>query len=177
MVIGEQVLLSQFGMNRRENSFITEGSRSRLDMSNQLWSLFITGLGEMYLVPCPECCSFLPIARVEVIWRGEELSSRQDWLWAPPPTLLSCLKLLLPHGAECDDGRQRFHPVWGRRSLERIEHHPAVGSYLIGVLFALFFLGSRNRSCSNRSPYCSTHSAGTWARTHSGATSERTFNT
>jgi hypothetical protein len=44
MLIGKEILLSQIGMNRRENSFIAEGSRSGLDMSNQVWSLFITGL-------------------------------------------------------------------------------------------------------------------------------------
>lgn len=99
MLIGKEFLLSQIGMNRGENSFITQGSRSGFDMGNQLWSLFITGLGEMDLVACLECCSFLPIARVEVIGRSDELSSRQDRLSPPSPTLLSWLKLLLPNGA------------------------------------------------------------------------------
>ena len=38
MLIWKQFLLSQIGMNRGENSFITQGSRGRLDMGNQLWS-------------------------------------------------------------------------------------------------------------------------------------------
>jgi hypothetical protein len=105
------------------------------------------------------------------------LSRGQDWLSPPSPTLLSGLKLLLPHRTQGSDGGERVHPVWGRRSLERIEHHPAVGPDLIGVLLALLLLAFSNRSCSNRSPYRSTHSAGTWARTHAGATSESTFNT
>jgi len=99
MLTWKQFLLSQLGMNRGQDPLIAEGSRSRPDMGNQLWSLFITGLGEMYLVPCPEGCPFLPIARVEVIRRGDELSSRQDRLSPPSPTLLSWLKLLLPNGA------------------------------------------------------------------------------
>jgi len=38
------------------------------------------------------------------------------------------------------DGRQRFHPVWSGWGLERIEQHPAIGSYLIDVLLALLLL-------------------------------------
>ncbi len=54
-------------MNRGENSLITDGSRSRLDMSDQLWSLFIAGLGEMHLISDPQGSSFLAIAGVLVI--------------------------------------------------------------------------------------------------------------
>jgi hypothetical protein len=46
----EQFLLSQIGMDRGKNSLIAQGSRGGLDVGDQLWSLFITALGEMYLV-------------------------------------------------------------------------------------------------------------------------------
>ncbi len=38
MLLGEQFLLSQVGMDRREGSLIAEGSSSRLDVGDQLWS-------------------------------------------------------------------------------------------------------------------------------------------
>src|SRR5690348_10858088 len=95
----------------------------------------------MDLVARPEGRSFLGIARVQVIRRGDQLSRRQGWLLPPLPTLVERLKLLLPDEAQGCDSRQGFHPVWGGGSLERIEQHPAVGSDLIGVLptFLLFF--------------------------------------
>jgi hypothetical protein len=37
MLIGEEFLLSQIVMNRGEDPLITDGSRSRLDMGDQLW--------------------------------------------------------------------------------------------------------------------------------------------
>src|SRR5512135_1422455 len=108
-------------MDRGDTPLITEGSRSGLDMDNQLWRRFITSLGEVYLVARPEGCSFLPIACVEVIRRGDELSCGQGRFSSPLPTLIERLKLLFPDGTKCGDGRQRFHPVWGSRSLERIK--------------------------------------------------------
>ena len=92
MLTWKQFLLSQLGMNRGQDPLIAEGSRSRLDMGNQLWSLFSTGLGEMDLVACPECCPFLPIARVLVIRRGDELSRRQDRLSPVLATWVICSK-------------------------------------------------------------------------------------
>jgi hypothetical protein len=59
---------------------------------------------------------------------------------------------VLPHDAQGDESRQRFHPVRGGRSLYYIEQHPTVGSHLIGVLLALFLLAFSKRSCSSRSP-------------------------
>ncbi len=50
MLLWEQFLLSQTCVDRAENSLITDGSRSRLDMSDQLWSLFIADLAEMHLI-------------------------------------------------------------------------------------------------------------------------------
>lgn len=52
-------------------------------MSNQLWSVFITGLGEMDLVARPEDCSFLAITCIEVIGRVDELSGGESWLRSP----------------------------------------------------------------------------------------------
>src|SRR5258708_199158 len=98
MVIGEEVLLSQIGMNRGEHSLITEGSRSRLDMRDQLWSVFIAGLGEMHLISDPERGSFLAIPGIQVIGRVDELSCGQRRFWTPLSTLFWWLKLLLPNG-------------------------------------------------------------------------------
>ncbi len=85
----KQVLLSQIGMNRREHSFIAEGSRSGFDAGNQLWCVVVTGLGEMHLVVGPEGGSYLAIARVEVIRRGAELSRGQGLLSPKAATLFS----------------------------------------------------------------------------------------
>ena len=50
MLIWEKVLLSQINMDCGDDSLITERRRSGLDMSNQLWSIFVARLGEMHLV-------------------------------------------------------------------------------------------------------------------------------
>jgi hypothetical protein len=47
VLLWEQFLLSQVGMDRREGSLIAQGSKSRLDVGDQLWSIFITGLAKM----------------------------------------------------------------------------------------------------------------------------------
>ncbi len=47
MLLREQFLLSQVSMDSGEGSLIAEGSRSRLDVGDQLWSIFITGLAKM----------------------------------------------------------------------------------------------------------------------------------
>jgi hypothetical protein len=44
MVIGEEILLSQAGMDCAEAALIAERSGSGLDMSNQLWGVFIATL-------------------------------------------------------------------------------------------------------------------------------------
>src|SRR6266550_8602281 len=152
MLIWKEFLLSQIGMNRGQSPLIAEGSLSRLDMGNQLWGIFIAGLREMHFIPHPQRGPFLAIACVLVIGGVDELSRGQGRFWTPPSTLLSWLKLVLPNGAQGGDGRQRFHPVRGGRSLERIEQHPAIGSHLIGVLLALLLLAFSKRSCSKRSP-------------------------
>src|SRR2546428_55826 len=128
MSIWEQILVSQADVDCTENPFITDGSRSRLDMSDQLWSLFIAGLGEMDLIPHPQRGPFFAIACVEVIGRVDELSRGQGWLISPLPSLIPWFKLLFPNGVQSGDGRQHFHPVRGVRSLECIEQHPAIGS-------------------------------------------------
>src|SRR5712691_1522540 len=92
------------------------------------------------LYPGRQRASLLAISRVEVIGRGDELSCWQGRLLPPSPTLIEWLKLLLPDATKCADSGQRFHPLWGARSLERIEQHPAVSSDLIGVLLALLLL-------------------------------------
>src|SRR6266705_4997557 len=140
MSLWEQILLREIDMDCADDSFIAQRCRSGLDMSNQLWSVFITGLGEIDLVARPEGCSFLAITCIEVIGRGDELSGRESWFRSPLTSLLPCFKLLLPNRAQCGDGGQRFHPVWGLSSLQRIEQQPAVGSDLIGVLPTLLLL-------------------------------------
>ena len=49
-------------------------------MGDQLWSVFIAGLGKMHFIPHPERRPFLAIAGVEVIGRVDELSRRQGRL-------------------------------------------------------------------------------------------------
>ncbi len=94
----------------------------------------------MHFVPYPQRRPLLPIASIEVIGGVDELSRGQGWFWTPASTLLSWLKLLLPNGAQGGDGRQRFYPVRGGRSVQRCKQHPAIGTDLIGVLLAFFLL-------------------------------------
>ena len=79
MLIWKEVLLSQVGVDRGEAPLIAQRSRSGLDMGDQLWGIFIAGLGEMHLLPHPHRRPFLAITRVEVIGRVDELSRRQGW--------------------------------------------------------------------------------------------------
>src|SRR5260370_14534716 len=50
MLIWKKVLLSQINMDCGDDSLITTRSRTGLDMSSQLWSIFVARLGEMHLV-------------------------------------------------------------------------------------------------------------------------------
>src|SRR5260221_11577364 len=118
MLIGEQILLSQIGMNRRKNSFITTGGRRGLDMSDQLRSIFITGLGKMHLVSSPERAAFLAISRVEVVRGGDKLSRGKKRLLPPSPSLLEGFTLLLPDALQGGNSRQRFHPRGSRSSIQ-----------------------------------------------------------
>src|SRR5258708_13429795 len=102
MLIGEQILLSQIGMNRRKNSFITTGGRCGLDMRDQLRSIFIAGLGKMHFVPGPERTAFLAISRVEVVRRGDKLSCGKKRLLSPSPSLLEGFKFFLPNPLQAD---------------------------------------------------------------------------
>ena len=113
MLIGEEVLLSQAAMDRAEAALIAQGSRSGLDVGNQLWGVFIAGLGEMHLIPHPHRRPFLAITRIQVRGRVDELSCRQSWLLPPLSPKIPWFKLLLPDSAERRDSRQRFHPVRG----------------------------------------------------------------
>src|SRR5205823_9014669 len=92
------------------------------------------------LYPTHSVVLFAALAGIQVIGRVDELSRRQGWLLPPLSSLFPCFKLLLPNGAQGGDGRQRFHPVRGVRSLERIKQRPAIGSHVIGVLLALLLL-------------------------------------
>src|SRR5215469_10255263 len=94
MLIGKPLFVCQMRMNPRDDPFIAERRRSGLDMSHQVWSILITGLSQMHLIPRPEDGSFLRIAGVEVVRRGHELGSRQDWFSSPPASLFSWLNLL-----------------------------------------------------------------------------------
>ena len=76
MLLGEQFFLSQVGMDRGEDSLIAQGSSSGLDMSDQLWSIFITRLGKMHFISEPDGGPLLAIARVKVIGGVDELSGR-----------------------------------------------------------------------------------------------------
>src|SRR5437879_13538674 len=118
MLIGEQILLSQIGMNRRKNSFITTGGRCGLDMSDQLRSIFIAGLGKMHFVPGPERTAFLAITRVEVVRRGDQLSCRKKRLFSPAPSVLEGLTLFLPDDLLVGDSGQRLHPLRRCNSLK-----------------------------------------------------------
>jgi hypothetical protein len=44
MLTWEQFLLSQVGMNRRKNPFVTKWSGSGLNIGDELWGIFITTL-------------------------------------------------------------------------------------------------------------------------------------
>src|SRR5450759_990945 len=89
MLIWEQILPNQVGMDRGEDPLIAERSRSGFDVGDQLWSIIITCLAKMDFVSEPECGPLLPIARVEIIGGVDELSCGQGWFWTPPSTLLS----------------------------------------------------------------------------------------
>ena len=95
MLIGEEVLLSQAAMDRREAPLIADGSRSGLDMGNQLRARSLAGLGEMYLIPHPYRRPLLAITGVQVIGRVDELSCRQGWLLPPLSPEIQWFKLLL----------------------------------------------------------------------------------
>ncbi len=90
MVIWEKILLSQVGMDRAEDSLIAQRSRSGLDMGNQLWGVFIAGLGKMHFLPHPHRRPFLAIAGIQVIGRVDELSRGQGWLRSPWPPGVRC---------------------------------------------------------------------------------------
>ena len=94
MLIWEQFPLSQTRMDRREGPLIGDGSLSGLDMSDQLRSIFVASLREMYLVAHPQRGPFLAIPCVEVIGRVDELSRRQGRFCPLSSPLLSWLKLL-----------------------------------------------------------------------------------
>jgi hypothetical protein len=53
MVLWKQFPLGQTRMDCREDSLVTEGSLPGLDMGDQLWSIFLTGLSEMHLEAHP----------------------------------------------------------------------------------------------------------------------------
>ena len=82
MLIWEQFLLSQISMNREKNPLIAQGSWGRLDVGDQLWSFFITGLGEMHLVACPEGCSFHGKASNENIYIRIVNDVRTTLIWS-----------------------------------------------------------------------------------------------
>jgi hypothetical protein len=109
-------------------------------MSNQLGRILVAGLGKMHFVAGPERAPLLAISGVGIIGRGNELSCWEHWLLPTLPSLLLCFKLLLPHGVEGANHRECFQPVRGTRSLEGIEEHLAIRSYLIGILCALLLL-------------------------------------
>ena len=109
-------------------------------MGDQLWGVFVTGLGEMPFVPHPQLGSFLAIAGIKIIRRVDKLGCRQGRFQPPLSALFPCFKLLFPNGAQGGDGGQRLHPVWGGSSLERSEQQPAIGSHLISVRLAFFLL-------------------------------------
>jgi len=64
MVPWEELLFGQTGVDHGENPLITDGSLGRLDMGDQLWSLFIAGLGEMHLIPDPQRRPFLAVTGI-----------------------------------------------------------------------------------------------------------------
>jgi hypothetical protein len=105
MVPWEELLFGQPGVDHGENPLITDGSLGRLDMGDQLRSLFIAGLGEMHLIADPQGSSFLAIACVEIIGRVDELGRRESWLLPPLSSLVERFKLLLPDRAQRLDGR------------------------------------------------------------------------
>src|SRR6266849_5460015 len=94
----------------------------------------------MHFIAEPDSGPLLSIAYVEVIGGVDELSRRQDRFCTPLSALLSWLELLLPHGAQRAESGQRFHPIRGVRCLQCSEEHPAVGSHLVGIRFALLLL-------------------------------------
>ena len=64
-------------------------------MGDQMWSIFIAGLGEMHLIPDPQRRPFLAVTGIEIIGGVDELGRGQNWLSSPLPALVERLKLLL----------------------------------------------------------------------------------
>src|SRR6266480_526383 len=83
MLLWEQFLLSQTSVDGGKHSLIADGSRSGLDMSDQLGSLFITSLAEMHLIADPQRASFLAIPCVQVIRGVNELSGWESRFSSP----------------------------------------------------------------------------------------------
>lgn len=63
-------------MNPEEGLAIRKGSMGGLDMRDQLRQVFITRLGEVYLVSHPHGVPFLAVAGIQIIWGVDHLPCR-----------------------------------------------------------------------------------------------------
>src|SRR5215813_3673803 len=140
MLIGEEFLLSQPIMDRREGTLIIDARTRGFHMRNQLRRIFIAGLTKVHVISHPQRGSFLAVASIQVIGRIDQLGCGQSWLNTPLATLLAWLKLVFPNRAQRGDGGQRFEPVRCTGSIQRLQQGPAISSHLIGVLLTFFFL-------------------------------------
>src|SRR5262245_57833097 len=87
---------------------IQEGSGSRFDMSNEVWSLVLTALREVYLGADPRGAAFLGVAGLRIIGRvDEKMCGRNALVVRRPPAERgrSDIILLHPHSPEGLDGR------------------------------------------------------------------------
>ena len=82
-------------MNWGESLLVVDGSRGGLDMGDQLWGVFVAGLGEMHFIADPQRRAFLSITSIKVIGRIDQLGCWQCRFNSPLPALVERLKLLL----------------------------------------------------------------------------------
>lgn len=61
MLIWQELLLSQASMDRGERALVVVGSRGGLDVGDQLWDIFVAGLGERHALLAVFAVHPLPI--------------------------------------------------------------------------------------------------------------------